>query len=280
MNARASSGGGDVVVGVGRGQHRVDDVNDAVAGHHVSGGHRGTVDHDGVAHRERKAVAAHGCSRHAVGHVGGWNGSGDHMGKQDVGELRLAICGVESGEVDASVGKGLVGGSKQRKRPFALQGFEQFCLNHRSDQGVMDARALSRSWNVVGGVGGHEHLVDDVDDAVAGHHVSRRNRGTVDHDGIANREGEAVAVGRLCGHAVRHIGSRHRGSDHVSEEDITQRGHAVGGVKRSEVNAGVGKGLVGRGKERERPFTLQGGEQIGLHNSGDQSIVNARAPGC
>ena len=192
------------------------------------------------------------------------------MGKQDVGELRLALCGVESGEVDASVGKGLVGGRKQRKRPFALQCFEQVCLNHRSDQRVMDARALSRSRDVVGGVGGHEHLVNDVNDAVAGHHVSRGHRGTVDHDGIANGEGEAVAVGRLCRHAVRHIGSRHRGSDHVSEEDITQRGHAVGGVKRSEVNASVGKGLVGRGKERERPFTLQGGEQIGLHHGGDQ----------
>ena len=66
----------------------------------------------------------------------------------------------------------------------------------------------------------------------------------------------------------------------MSEEDITQRGHAVGGVKRSEVNASVGKGLVGRGKERERPFSLQGGEQIGLHHGGDQGIVNARAPGC
>ena len=225
-------------------------------------------------------MAAHGCSRHAVGNVGGWNGSGDHVGQQNVGELRLALCGVESGKVDASVGKGLVGGSKQRKRPVSLQGFEQFCLNHRSDQRVVDARALSRSWNVVGGVGWHEHLVDDVDDAVAGHHVSRRDRGAVDHHGVADGEGERVAVGGLCRHAVRHIGSRHRGSDHVSEEDITQRGHAVGGVKRSEVNASVGKGLVGRGKERERPFSLQGGEQIGLHHGGDQGIVNARAPGC
>ena len=277
MDARASGGRCNVVVSVGWGQHGVDDVDDAVAGHDIGGGDRRTVHHDGVAHREGKAVAADGCCRHAVGHIGRWDGSGDHVRQQDVRELRLAVDGVEGGEVNAGISKGLVGGSEERERSFALEGLEQFGLNHSGDQRVVDTGALCGSWNVVGVVHRHEHLVDDVDDAVAGHHVSGGDRCAVDHHGVANGEGEAVAVGCLGRHAVRYIGGWHRGSDHVSEEDVTQRGHAVGGVKSGEVDAGIGKGLVGRGEEREGPLALQSGEQVGLNDGRDQGIVNARA---
>ena len=277
MDARASGGRCNVVVSVGWGQHGVDDVDDAVAGHDIGGGDRRTVHHDGVAHREGKAVAADGCCCHAVGHVSRRNGSGDHVRQQDVRELRLAVDGVEGGEVNAGISKGLVGGSEERERSFALEGLEQFGLNHSGDQRVVDTGALCGSWNVVGVVHRHEHLVDDVDDAVAGHHVSGGDRCAVDHHGVANGEGEAVAVGCLGRHAVRYIGGWHRGSDHVSEEDVTQRGHAVGGVKSGEVDAGIGKGLVGRGEEREGPLALQSGEQVGLNDGRNQGIVNARA---
>ena len=67
MNAGAGGGLGDVVVGIGGGEDRVNDVDDAVAGHHVCGGHRGTVDHHVVANRERKRVPTDRVSVHAIG---------------------------------------------------------------------------------------------------------------------------------------------------------------------------------------------------------------------
>ena len=277
VHARASRRGGDVVVGIGRRQHGVDDVDDPVAGHHVGGGDRGTVHHDRVAYREGKAVVADRRCRHAVGHIGGWNRSGDHVGQQNVRELCLAVNGVEGGEVNASVDEGLVGGGEEGEGPVALQRFKQVGLDDGADEGVVSARALRSSWNVVGGLGRHEHLVDDMDDAVAGHDVGGRDRSAVHHDRGSHLKREGVAVDGLRAHAVRDLGCRNRGSDHVSEEDVAQRGHAVGGVKGRQVDAGIDEGLVGGSKDRERAFTLQRGEQVGLNHSGDQRVVVARA---
>ena len=56
------------------------------------------------------------------------------MEEQDVGQGRLAFIGVEGGEVDASIRKGLVGRSEDRVGSLALKGFSQLGLDQSSDQ--------------------------------------------------------------------------------------------------------------------------------------------------
>ena len=124
------------------------------------------------------------------------------MVEENVGQGLLAFGGIEGGKVDAGVGKGLVGGSKERERSGALERLKQFGLDHGAHQGIVNARALSRSWNVVGGVGGHQHLVDDVDDTVAGVDISQADGGVVDHHAITNGEGQRLAVHGGGTHAV------------------------------------------------------------------------------
>ena len=85
---------------------------------------------------------------------------------KDVRQGCFSFRRVEGCQVDAGVGKGLVGWSKDRERTGALQGLQQAGLDHGADQRIVDAGALGGSWDVVGRVGGHEHLVDDVDEAV------------------------------------------------------------------------------------------------------------------
>ena len=59
----------------------------------------------------------------------------------------------------------------------------------------MDAGALRCAWNVVGGIRRHEHLVDDVDEAVGGDDVGHRDIGIVDHDAVADGERQGIPVG-------------------------------------------------------------------------------------
>ena len=75
-----------------------------------------------------------GGGRHAIGDVGGWNSAVEHVVEQNVRERGFSFWRIERCQVDAGIGKGLVGRSKHRERPVALKGGEQFCLNHTGYQ--------------------------------------------------------------------------------------------------------------------------------------------------
>ena len=278
VHAGASSRGGDVVERIRGGQHPVDDVDDAVAGHHVGRGDGGAVHHDRAVDREGEAAPVDGRCRHAMRDVGRRDGTGHHVGQQDVGQGRPSLIGVKGCQVHAGISKGLVGRGEQRERSFSLKGFQQLRLHHGRHERVVNAGALRRAWKVVGVVGRHEDGVDHMDDAVAGHHVGGGDRCTVHHDGVAHGKRQGSAVGGLSRHAVRHVGGGHGGRNDVGQQDFAQGGHALGRVERGEVNASIGERLVRRGKDRERPLPLQRGQQLGLNDSGHQAVVNARAP--
>ena len=93
------------------------------------------------------------------------------MVEKDISQRCFSFWSIKSGQVNACISKGLVCGCEQGERSGSLQCFKQFCLDDTGYKRVVNARALSRSWNVVGGVGGRENLVDHVNHTIAGGHV-------------------------------------------------------------------------------------------------------------
>ena len=84
----------------------------------------------------------------------------------------------------------------------------------------MNARALSGPWDVVGLVGGHEHLIDHVDHTVAGVDVGHRHRCSVDHDHITHRERKRVPVDRWGRHAIGESAGRDLPCHDVIQQDV------------------------------------------------------------
>ena len=206
VDTRASSRFRDVVRGVAGCKHGVNDVDDAVAGHHVRSGHGGVVDHDGVRHAERQGLTVDGRCRHAVADLGCRNRAGHDVIEQDVNQIRLPSGRVVLRKINARFGKGLVGWGEHRVGTFALKRFNQFGLDQSGNQRRVAARALSRAGKIVGRVGRGENGVDDVDDAVAGHDVGGGDGGAVDPHVGPNGERQCVAAHGLSVHAVRNIG--------------------------------------------------------------------------
>ena len=140
----------------------------------------------------------------------------------------------------------------------------------------MQAGALGRAWDVVRVVRGHQHLVDDVNQPVAGDDVGEDHVGVVDHHATVHGERKRLAVGGVRGHALRHVRSRHVGTDHVVEQDVGERGLSFRCGKIGQVNASVGERLVRGCEHRERPGPLQRGQKFCLDHSGDEAVVDAR----
>ena len=84
VNTGALGRSWNIVGRVGGHEHRVDDVNDTVAGVDVGGENGGTVDHHRGTHAERQRVAVDGRGRHAVRDVGRRHGTVQHVVEQDV----------------------------------------------------------------------------------------------------------------------------------------------------------------------------------------------------
>ena len=201
------------------------------------------------------------------------------MVEQDVGEGLATFGGVKGSQVDTSIGERLVGGGEHGKRPSALKRFEQLCLDHSAHQRVVNPGALRCSRDVVGRCRWHQHLIDDVDDTVAGVHVGKTHVRTVDHHAVSDGEAEDVAVDSGGGHAIRDIGCRDGASHDVVEQDVGQCLPAFGGVEGGQVNACIHKRLVGGGKHGERSGTLQGLEQFCLDDSGHEGVMASRTLG-
>ena len=134
----------------------------------------------------------------------------------------------------------------------------------------MNAGALCRARDVVGRVRGREHLVDDVDEPVAGDYIRHGDIGVVDHHAVAHHERQRLSVGGIGHHAIRDVGGWNFSAHNMVEQNVGKGGFALGSVECSEVNACVGEGLVRGGKDGERSVTLEGWEQVGLNDGGDQ----------
>ena len=196
------------------------------------------------------------------------------MVEKDVGERGFAFGCVQCREVNACISKGLVGWGKHRERTRALKGFQEFSLNDGGYEGGVVARALSSPWNVVGCVRWHEHLVNDMDEAVAGNDVRQNDVRIVHHHAVANREGQRLSICSVGLHTIRDVGGRNLCAHNVVEKDVGECGFAFGRVQRSEVNTCICESLVGRCKDRERTVARKGGKQVCLDNGRNQGIVN------
>ena len=201
------------------------------------------------------------------------------MRQENLRERGNTIRGVKCSQVNTGFGEGLVGGSEQREWPFALEGSQKIGLDHSSHEGIVNAGALSRAWNVVGGIRRRQHLVNDMDDAVAGGNIGRRDRGAVDHDRGPDGEGQRVSVQGRSRHAVGNVGCWNFAFDDVVSKNVREGRLAVGRVEGLEVNACICKRLVGWSEHREWTVTLQRLEKFCLNNTGHQRMVIARALG-
>ena len=272
----ALSGPGQVVWCVRWREDLVNDVNHAVAGGHVGHGDVCVVDHHAPADREGERLSiGRGCG-HALGHVGRGNVSLDDVIQQNVSQGGFALGRVKRSQIDASVCEGLVRRCKHRERAVALEGFEQFCLDDGSHKTVVNRGALRRARDVFGGVRRHQHLVDDVDQPVAGDDVGEDHVGVVDHHATVHGERKRLAVGGVRGHALRHVSSRHIGTDHVVEQDVGERGLSFRCGKIGQINTSVGERLVCGCEHRERSGPLQRGQKFCLDHSGHEAVVDAR----
>ena len=97
-----------------------------------------------------------------------------------------------------------------------------------------------------------------MNDAVGGLHVSEGDRGVSDENIAASTEAELDFVSVRGGrhHAVLDVAGADFAWHDVMEEDGGQRLVFLGCVEVVQVDAGIGEGLVGRCKHRERAGLL------------------------
>ena len=120
-----------------------------------------------------------------------------------------------------------------------------------------------------------------MNDAVGGLHVSKGDGSGSDEHIAASADAELdlVTVGSGRHHAVLDVAGADFTRHDVMEKDGGQRLVFLGRVEVVQVNAGIGEGLVGRRKHRERAGLLERGDQVGVGQCGDQRIVNACSSG-
>ena len=75
-------------------------------------------------------MAVDGGGRHAIGDVGRRHFARHNVVEQDIAQGCFSFWGVQGSEVNTSVGKGLVGWSKDRERAGALERLEEFGLDN------------------------------------------------------------------------------------------------------------------------------------------------------
>ena len=116
-------------------EHCVDDVNDAVRSHDVSGGNRGVSDLHGLrSYAECCFVAVEHGDGESVGNRAGFNRSVVHVVEEDIGERIIGFIGVEVGQVNAGCCECSVRWGKHRERSVSLQGFNESCMGECCDQ--------------------------------------------------------------------------------------------------------------------------------------------------
>ena len=210
---------------------------------------------------------------HALRDVGRGHVSADDVVEQDVAQGGLALRRGEIGQVDACVGKGLVGWREDRERPGTLEGRQQLSLNHGRHQAVVDARGLGGGGDVHRW---HQHFVDDVDDAVRGLNVRHGDVGVADGDAVGiDTKLDAITVDRGGEHAVAEGARGHLSGHHMVEKNRGECCVFFRRVKGAEVDARFCKGGVGRCEDREGSSSLERGDQIGVRQCGHKRVVDA-----
>ena len=259
-------------------------MNHAVGGGDIGGGDGGVTDHDGAVHDgESRVVTVHHGRHHAVGDVGCGNGAGVDVVSENVREGGVGLVVVKGREVNASCGESLVSWGEDRERSFALKRSNQPGMGECSDERVVDAGVGGHGSDVFehGLVGGrHEHLVDDVDDAVVGGDVGRRHVSIVDHDtAVVHGEGDIVAVQHRGLQTVGNVSSVNGAAQDVIGEDVNERGVGLVVVKGGEVDAGSFERSIGRCKDREGPVALKGLHQPSVTQRSNKRLVHAGSGG-
>ena len=123
---------------------------------------------------------------------------------------------------------------------------------------------------------GREHLVDDVDDAVAGNDVGRSDGGVVDrHRTVDHGKGRIVSVQHGGDESVGHACCVDSALQDVVGEDVHEGGVGLVGVEVCKVNTGFSEGGVGGRKDREGSVALQGFNQTGVRQGGHEGFVRA-----
>ena len=179
------------------------------------------------------------------------------MVEQNVRQDRLSFWRIKRGEIDACIGEGLIGWSKDREWSLTLECFEKLCLNDRCHERIVDTSTLCRSWNIVRCIRWHQYLVNDVDYSVACHHVWNRNVRVIHHDTAIDGKGEWLAIDRISRHALTDVRCRYFSSDDVIEKNVREGCLSFRCVERSEINACIDECLIGWCKHCEWSRTLQ-----------------------
>ncbi len=110
----------------GRHQHRVDDVDNAVARRDVGGRHGSVADlHGVVGDREGRVVAVEHRDREAIGYACSLDGSLGDVVEENIAQGGVGLVVVKRSEVDTGGGEGRIGGCEDRERPVGLKRLNQ-----------------------------------------------------------------------------------------------------------------------------------------------------------
>ncbi|CAM4273375.1 hypothetical protein DEMA109039_13055 [Deinococcus marmoris] len=122
--------------------------------------------------------------------------------------------------------------------------------------------------------GRHQHGVDDVDDAVAGHHVGLADGGVVDHDlAVTHRDQETGSLGRLAGGHAHDLLGRDLTRHNVIQQDVLEGlGIVQDGGQR--VAGQLGKRGVGGREDRVTAALERLGQSGSFHGSGQRAEVS------
>ncbi|CAM3546482.1 hypothetical protein DESA109040_15905 [Deinococcus saxicola] len=120
---------------------------------------------------------------------------------------------------------------------------------------------------------GHQHGVDHMDDAVAGHHIGLGNSGVVDHDlAAADRDQEARSLGRLAGGHAHDLLGRDLARHDVIQQDVLE-GFGIVQNGGQRVAGQLGEGRVGGREDRVTAALKRLGQSGGFHRSGQRAEV-------
>ena len=202
------------------------------------------------------------------------------MVKENVCKCSLSFRCVEVCKDNSRIDERLVCRCKDREWTVALEGWQQFCLNHTGHEGVVNPSALCSAWNVVGCCSWRQHLVDDVDNTVACVDIWKGDGCIIHHHAVADGEGDWVAVHGGCRQALSDRRGRDFPSDDVVKQDVSEGCFAFWCVEGCQIDASISECLIGRGEEREWSGSLEGGQQFRLNDSGYEGVVDSSALCC
>ena len=258
-------------------------MDHTIAGQHIGRRHRRTVDHDHITiDRHGQLGTIHRGHRLAIEtkHISSQNLTRNHVVGQNPSQiLRSQQLLSRQPQIIKGSGKRLIGRGEHRERPITRQGVNQTGSLSRRQQGGKRPSLTSNIHNrprlsglighgvLIGRGTGDEDGVDHVDHTIAGQHIGRRHRRTVDHDHITiDRHGQLGTIHR--GHRLaietKHISSQNLTRNHVVGQNPSQILRSQQLLSRQpQIIKGSGKRLIGRGEHRERPITRQGVNQTG-----------------